>query len=88
MKDLEKEEYETINDLSKTGFEKITDKGLVNFSSTDVRDGDRVVTESNRRLKKSIDKFNKNASRQTKGIIWLTIALGVLAIIQIIILLK
>jgi len=83
MNILEKEEYEIIKDESKTGFEKITDKGLVNFSSTDVRDGDRIVTESNRRLKKSIDKFNENASKQTKWIIRLTIAMLIVGLAQI-----
>ena len=79
----EKEEYETINDESKTGFEKIGDKGLVNFHSSDVRDGDRVVTESNRRLKKAIDIFNENSSKQTQWIIYLTIAMLIIGVSQI-----
>lgn len=80
---MEQEEYETINDESKTGFEKVTDKGLVNFHSSDVRDGDRVVAESNRRLKKTIDAFNKKASKQTEWIIYLTIAMLIVGIGQI-----
>ncbi len=66
---VEQEEHETINDLSKTGFEKITDKGLVNFHSSDVRDGDRVVAESNRRLKKSIDAFSIKTSNNYNGLV-------------------
>ena len=80
---IEQEEYETINDESKTGFEKITDKGLVNFYSSDVRDGDRMVAESNRKLKKSINIFNERASNQTQWIIYLTIAMLFVGVAQI-----
>lgn len=66
---MEKEEYEKIIDNSKTGFEKITDKGLVNFNSSDVKDGDRVVAESNRRLKKSIDAFSVKTSNNYEGLV-------------------
>lgn len=90
---VEQEEHETIIDESKTGFEAITDKGLVNFHSSDVRDGDRIVVESNRRLKKSINTFNEKASMQineliilTQWIKWLTIALGLIALLQLILL--
>jgi hypothetical protein len=69
------EEYEKINDLSITGFETITDKGLVNFHSSDVRDGDRIIAESNRRLRVSIERFNRQSSEQSKKIFWLTIAM-------------
>ena len=80
---IKQEEYETMEEESMTGFEKITDKGLVNFHSSDVRDGDRVVAESNRRLKKSINIFNKNSSSQTRWIIYLTIAMLLAGISQI-----
>ena len=80
---VEQEEYEKIIDQSKTGFEKITDKGLVNFHSSDVRDGDRVVAESNRRLKKAINTFNENSSKQTKWIIRLTVAMLLVGLAQI-----
>ena len=80
---MEKEEYETIRDESKTGFETTTDKGLVNFSGCDISTGDRVVAESNRRLKKSIDVFNEKSSNQTKWIIYLTIAMLLVGVAQI-----
>ncbi len=68
----------------KTGFENVTDKGLVNFNSSDVRDGDRVVAESNIRLKKSIEKFNNKSSKQTKEIINLTELITTLTIVMLI----
>ena len=85
------EEHETIIDESKTGFETTTDKGLINRSDSDITTGDRVTMEMNRRLKKSINNFNKNSSEQTnkliiltKWIIGLTIVLGIIALLQLI----
>jgi len=69
---LGEEEYETIIDNTLTGFEKVTDKGLINHPSSDITTGDRVKMEMNRRLKKSINNFNKNSSEQTKRLIKLT----------------
>ena len=80
---MAEEEHKTIIDEIKTGFEAITDKGLVNFNSSDVRDGDRIVAESNRRLKNEIKRFNETSSKQTSWIIGLTIAMFSLGIIQI-----
>ena len=49
---------------------------------------DTVAPEMMRRLKVSIDLFNKKSSKYSKIIIGLTIVLGVLALIQIVILLQ
>ena len=68
----------------KTGFENITDKELVNFPSSDVRDGDRMVTESNLRLKKAINTFNTKTSKQTNELISLTGLIIVLTIVMLI----
>jgi len=68
----EREEYETIKDESKTGFEAVTDTGLINRSDSDITTGDRATMEMNRRLKKSINNFNKNSSEQTNKLIILT----------------
>ena len=66
------DEYEKRIDNTLTGFEKVTDKGLINRSDTDITTGDRATMEMNRRLKKSINNFNKNSSEQTKKLIKLT----------------
>lgn len=66
-----------------TGFEEYDDKQLINYSSSDIRDGDRLVAESNRRLRESIDTFNKKTSEQTSWIIKLTIAMLIVGFAQI-----
>lgn len=80
---LDEEEYEKIIDETKTGFEVTTDKGLINRSGSDITTGDRAKMEMDRRLKKEIQRFNINSSRQTKWIIRLTIAMLVVGIAQI-----
>lgn len=81
-----KEDYETINDLSETGFEKVTDKGLLQHACLSHRD--KIKLEMNRRLRKSIDKFNENSSRYSIVIIVLTIIMGIASSIQIYLLIK
>jgi len=78
------EEYEKINDKSLTGFEKVTDKGLIQQVNRHSGDTFEVVTlEMTRRLKKEIKRFNENSSRQTKWIIRLTISMLIVGIAQI-----
>lgn len=47
---------------------------------------DSVSMELMRRLSLTIDNFNKKSSKQTKWIILLTIALGIIALLQLILL--
>jgi len=79
--------------VNKTGFENHGDESLVNFEHSGVGIGDRLIVESNIRLKKSINTFNEKASKQTKEMItltkwikWLTIALGIIALLHLILL--
>jgi len=80
------EEYKKIDDESINGFENVMDKGLVNYDSSDVRNGDRVVAEMMRRLNVSIKKFNMNSAIQSKRIFWLTVVMAVIAIFQLMLL--
>ena len=80
---MEKEEYETIRDLSKTGFETTTDKGLVQGRGHSQPHQEKNKIEMTRRLKKSIDVFNEKSSNQTKWIIYLTIAMLLVGVAQI-----
>jgi len=68
------------------GFEEYNNYQLPNFKSSDVRDGDRVIAESNRRLKISIDDSNKKSSEQSNRILWLTVAMALVAIMQLLLL--
>lgn len=45
-----------------------------------------ISLDMNRRLVEEIRDFNKNSTKQTKWIIWLTIALGIIALLQLILL--
>ena len=76
---------------------KCSDKELIQFGYQAINHhiSDIIAPEMMRRLKISIKEFNKNSSRQskiminlTKWIIGLTISLSILAVIQIILLLK
>jgi len=89
----DKEEYEEITDNSTTGFEHTTDKGLVQTIEWhnpltkdylgDPKTLERAKLEMTRRLRVSIERFNKQSSKQTNWIIGLTIAMVVVGIAQI-----
>lgn len=49
---------------------------------------DTVAPEMTRRMILSIKKFNKESSKQSKRIFWLTIVMGIVALLQLIVLLK
>lgn len=75
----------------------LNDKNLIRFAHRTRNQliTDTVAPEMMRRLKVSIEKFNKNSSKQTKKMIYLTywiigltVILGILALIQIYILIK
>ncbi len=97
---LDKEEYEKIRDNSQTGFETTTDKRLINVYdfpspmesimgkqySDRTKEIERANLEMTRRLKKEIQRFNYNSSRQTNWIIKLTIAMLIVGITQIVLL--
>ena len=70
-------------DVIRTGFEEHSDEHLINYDSSDITTGDRAKMEMDRRLKKSIDNFNRKASKQTTAIIFLTIAILITSIAQI-----
>ncbi|MGD9276484.1 MAG: hypothetical protein PVJ67_04905 [Candidatus Pacearchaeota archaeon] len=91
----EREEYEKIKDNTETGFETTTDKGLVQvmdfklpsyFSQNDFTEQtkkiERAKIEMNRRLRVSIERFNKQSSEQSNRIFWLTIAMILLGFAQ------
>jgi len=78
-----KDAYEYVNDNTKTGFEGTTDKGLVQQIGVYGQNYEKLNMEMTRRLIKEIRRFNKISSRYSKIIIWLTIVLGIFAIIQI-----
>jgi len=82
---LEQEEYERIKDESLTGFEKVTDKGLIQGQHihSEATAQDSIKLEMTRRLKKEIRRFNINSSKQTRWIITLTIAMLFVGIAQI-----
>ncbi len=82
MKD-EIEEWEKIIDNTKNGFEKVTDKELVNHSNSDITTGDRTTMEMTRRLKNEIKRFNNASTKYSKRIILLTIAMLILGFSQI-----
>jgi len=86
---IEKEEWEKIRDESKTKFDKVTDKGLVQEVSTQIGNSPiSVNVEMMRRLKNEIERFNVASSKYSRIIISLTIVLTILALIQIYLLLK
>lgn len=84
------DEYKNIDDSFKTGFETRSNKELVHIHKTTDNEYGRqdISLEMNRRLIDEIQEFNKKSSKHTKWIIWLTMILGLLALIQIFILLK
>lgn len=45
---------------------------------------DTVAPEMIRRLKNSLDSFNKESSKHSKRIFWLTIAMGIVAFLQLV----
>ena len=91
------DEYKKVNDSDETGFEAISDKGLVHRHKTTANEYGRqdISLEMTRRLKQEIEEFNINSSKQseamiklTKWIMWLTIGLGVIAVLQLFLLIK
>ena len=78
---LEKEEWEKINDISKNEFENVTDNDLLKCPA--LNRGDKTKIEMNRRLKNEIKRFNILSSRYSNRMFWITIVLGILAVIQI-----
>jgi hypothetical protein len=82
--------YRTMDDNFDTGYENITNKELMHMLKGIPRQSEqeRIKAEMTRRLIDEIAEFNKKSSKHSKIIMWLTIALGILAVIQVIILLK
>ena len=68
----------------------LDDKELIRFAHKTKNQliSDTVAPEMMRRLKKSIDTFNEKSSKYSRIIIGLTIILGILAFIQIYILIR
>ena len=88
--------YKNITDSFETGFENNSNKELVHrygIIGISPYTKEKIALEMNRRLISEIEEFNKSSSKQTEKMInltqwimWLTIFLGVLALIQILIL--
>ena len=86
------DEYKNIGDSFETSFEIISDKELIHQHRTTANEYKRqdISLEITRRLKQEIEEFNKTSTKQsnvmirlTRWITGLTIALGVIAFIQL-----
>lgn len=66
------------------------DDEIVNFLSTSPGHSHEIAAQAEmmRRLKNSIEKLNKNTQKYSKILIWLTFVLGILAVIQVYLLVK
>ena len=91
------DEYKKIDDHYETSFETHSDKELVHRHKNTANEYGRqdISLEMSRRLKQEIEDFNLNSSKQsevminlTRWIIWLTVVIGILTLIQVVILLK
>ncbi len=82
--------FKKIDDSFKTGYENISNKELIHNLNTHsgTTAQDIIKAELTRRLIEGIDNFNRASSKYSKLIIWLTIALGIIAIIQLVLLFK
>jgi len=79
--------------MEKTRADYIRDKKddeIVNFLSTSPGHSHEIAAQAEmmRRLKNSIEKLDKNTQKYSKILIFLTIVLGILAAIQIYLLIK
>jgi len=85
-----KDTYKGMDDSFETGYENITNKELLHMLKgiPPMSEQERIKAEMTRRLIDEIGNFSKESSKYSKVIIWLTIALGILAMIQIILLFK
>ena len=65
---------------------KLEDKELINLGQLTINKhiSDIVNPEMMRRLRISIIKFNENSSKLTNKIFWLTIVIGIIALLQLI----
>jgi hypothetical protein len=68
----------------------LDDKDLIRFAHRTKNQfiSDIVAPEMMRRMKISIEEFNKNSSKQSKRIFWLTVAMGIVALLQLILLIQ
>ena len=64
---------------------KMDDKGLIRFAHRTKNHliMDTVAPEMMRRLKLSIEDFNKNSKKQSNRIFWLTVVMGAIALLQL-----
>ena len=65
-----------------------SDKELIRFGHQAINHhiSDVVAPEMMRRLKISIEDFNKNSEKQSNKIFWLTVVMGIVAAFQLILL--
>ena len=63
-------------------FDKATDKALADEAQTGLR-GQGAVVEMMRRLKDSVDKLNQSTTKLNRRLLWVTVAILILTIIQI-----
>jgi len=75
-------------DHFKKGYLKKSERDLVikHIGSDNSREREDIILDMNRRLVEAIRNFNVKSSKQTDWIIGLTIALGVIAVLQLILL--
>lgn len=82
--------FKKIDDSFETGFENISNKELVHRLKTlrPISETESIKAEITRRLIDEISEFNNKSSKYSKRIMWLTIALGIIAMVQLILLFK
>jgi len=91
------DKYKKIDDSFETGYENVSNKELMHRLKgiPAQSEQERIKAEMTRRLIDEIAEFSKSASQQTEkmikltqAIVWLTVILGILALMQVIFLLK
>ncbi len=84
------DKFKKIDDSFKTGYETNSNKELIHKLNIhpETTPQEIIKAELTRRLIDEIDNFNGTSSKYSKVIIGLTIALGIIAILQLVILFK
>jgi len=82
--------YKNIKDSFETGYENVSNKELIYRLKgvPPMSEQERIKAELTRRLIDEIDNFNKVSQKYSKKIIGLTIALGIIAVIQLVLLFR